>query len=88
MQGEESGPRVPSWIETQAAPMFGMIAGSENGLTRSGPRSISVFLGESAVIPAELALGRDRVARIAVAQLGGAERSRHASSVAPGDQAP
>ena len=42
VQGDESGPRVPSWIETQAAPMFGMIAGSENGLTRSGPRSISV----------------------------------------------
>ena len=38
---EESGPRVPSSIETQAAPMFGMIAGIENGLTRSGPRSRS-----------------------------------------------
>ena len=34
---EPSGPRVPSSIETQAAPMFGMIAGIENGLTRSGP---------------------------------------------------
>jgi hypothetical protein len=39
---EESGPRVPSSIETQPAPMFGMIAGIENGLTRSGPRSIRV----------------------------------------------
>jgi hypothetical protein len=35
---EESGPRVPSSIETQPAPMFGMIAGIENGFTRSGPR--------------------------------------------------
>ena len=33
-----SGPRVPSSIDTQAAPMFGMICGIENGLTRSGPR--------------------------------------------------
>ena len=36
---EVSGPFVPSCIETQAAPMFGMISGIENGLTRSGPRS-------------------------------------------------
>ena len=36
---DESGPCVPSSIETQAAPMFGMISGIENGLTRSGPRS-------------------------------------------------
>ena len=35
---ELSGPFVPSCIETQAAPMFGMISGIENGLTRSGPR--------------------------------------------------
>ena len=40
---DESGPRVPSSIETQPAPMFGMIAVIENGLTRSGPRSISVW---------------------------------------------
>ena len=40
---EESGPCVPSSIETQPAPMFGMIAVIENGLTRSGPRSISVW---------------------------------------------
>ena len=33
-----SGPFVPSSIETQPAPMFGMIDGIENGLTRSGPR--------------------------------------------------
>ena len=39
---DESGPLVPSSIETWAAPMFGMIAGIENGLTRSGPRSRSV----------------------------------------------
>jgi len=39
---DESGPRVPSSIETHAAPMLGMIAGIENGLTRSGPRSLSV----------------------------------------------
>ena len=38
---ELSGPCVPSCIETQAAPMFGMISGIENGLTRSGPRSSS-----------------------------------------------
>ena len=31
------GPFVPSSIETQPAPMFGMIDGIENGLTRSGP---------------------------------------------------
>ncbi len=36
-----SGPRVPSSIETQPAPRFGMIAGIENGFTRSGPRSRS-----------------------------------------------
>jgi len=35
---EESGPFVPSSIETRLAPMFGMIAVSANGLTRSGPR--------------------------------------------------
>jgi hypothetical protein len=39
---EDSGPRVPSSIDTHAAPMFGMICGIENGFTRSGPRSISV----------------------------------------------
>ena len=33
-----SGPFVPSSIDTQPAPMFGMIDGIENGLTRSGPR--------------------------------------------------
>ena len=38
---DESGPCVPSSIETQPAPMFGMICGIENGLTRSGPRSLS-----------------------------------------------
>ena len=38
---DASGPRVPSSIETQAAPMLGMIAGMENGLIRSGPRSSS-----------------------------------------------
>jgi hypothetical protein len=39
---EASGPFVPSSIDTQPAPMFGMIAGMANGLTRSGPRSMSV----------------------------------------------
>ena len=34
-----SGPFVPSSIETQPAPMFGMMLGIENGLTRSGPRA-------------------------------------------------
>ena len=33
-----SGPFVPSSIESQPAPMFGMMLGIENGLTRSGPR--------------------------------------------------
>jgi hypothetical protein len=37
-----SGPRVPSMIDTQPAPRFGMIDGIENGFTRSGPRLISV----------------------------------------------
>ena len=41
VHSDVSGPRVPSSIETQAAPMFGMIAGIESGLTRSGPRSSS-----------------------------------------------
>jgi hypothetical protein len=41
VHSDVKGPRVPSSMETQAAPMFGMIAGIENGLTRSGPRSIS-----------------------------------------------
>ena len=36
--GSSAGPCVPSSIETQPAPMFGMIDGIENGLTRSGPR--------------------------------------------------
>ena len=39
---EVSGPRVPSSIETQPAPRFGMIEMIEKGLTRSGPRSFSV----------------------------------------------
>ncbi len=38
-----SGPLVPSSIETQPAPMFGMIDGIENGLTRSGPRVRSTW---------------------------------------------
>ena len=33
-----SGPFVPSSIDSQPAPMFGMMLGIENGLTRSGPR--------------------------------------------------
>ena len=41
VHGAPSGPFVPSSIETHAAPMFGMISGIENGLTRSGPRSSS-----------------------------------------------
>ena len=36
---DERGPRLPSSIETHAAPMFGMICGIENGFTRSGPRA-------------------------------------------------
>ena len=36
-----SGPCVPSSIETQPAPRFGMIAGIEKGFTRSGPLSRS-----------------------------------------------
>ena len=39
---DSSGPRVPSSIETQPAPRFGMIDGIEKGLTRSGPRVVSV----------------------------------------------
>ena len=39
---DESGPRVPRYIEIQPAPMLGMICGIENGLTRSGPRLSSV----------------------------------------------
>ena len=39
---EESGPLVPSSIDTDPAPLFGITAATENGLTRSAPRSISV----------------------------------------------
>ena len=42
VQGALSGPRVPSSIESHPAPRLGMIAGIENGLTRSGPRASSV----------------------------------------------
>ena len=42
VHSDESGPRVPSSIETQPAPMLGMMQGIANGLTRSGPRSLSV----------------------------------------------
>ena len=41
VHSESSGPRVPSSIETQPAARFGMIWTIENGLTRSGPRSLS-----------------------------------------------
>ena len=41
VHSEVSGPRAPSSIETQAAPMFGMIAVIASGLIRSGPRSRS-----------------------------------------------
>ena len=41
VHSDVSGPRVPSSMETQAAPMFGMIAVIESGLTRSGPRASS-----------------------------------------------
>src|SRR5437773_8847496 len=44
---EESRPFMPSSIETQAAPTFGMIAVIEKGLTRSGPRLISVSQASS-----------------------------------------
>ncbi len=42
VHSEARGPFVPSSMETQPAPMFGMIAGIANGFTRSGPRSLSV----------------------------------------------
>ena len=42
VHSDDSGPRVPSSIDTQPAPMFGMMHGIANGLTRSGPRWISV----------------------------------------------
>ena len=42
VHSDDSGPRVPSSIDTQPAPMFGMMQGIAKGLTRSGPRSISV----------------------------------------------
>ena len=38
---EDSGPCVPSSIDSQPAPRLGMMAGIENGPTRSGPRSRS-----------------------------------------------
>jgi hypothetical protein len=38
----DSGPRVPSMIETHPAPRFGMIDGIANGFTRSGPLWMSV----------------------------------------------
>ena len=41
VHSESSGPCVPSSIETQPAARFGMIWTIENGLTRSGPRSLS-----------------------------------------------
>ena len=67
-----SGPFVPSSIETQPAPMFGMIDGIENGLTRSGPfvRSTSVAL----LVAVQAAdAGRDRRA-VAVGRLGDVRR--------------
>jgi hypothetical protein len=42
VHSDESGPRVPSSIDTQPAPMFGMMQGIANGFTRSGPREMSV----------------------------------------------
>ncbi len=42
VHSDDSGPRVPSSIETQPAPMFGMMQGIAKGLTRSGPRSFKV----------------------------------------------
>ena len=42
VHSDMSGPRVPSSIETQPAPRFGMIDGIANGLTRSGPLFSSV----------------------------------------------
>ncbi len=42
VHSDQSGPRVPSSIETQPAPMFGMMQGIAKGLTRSGPRWIKV----------------------------------------------
>ena len=39
-----AAPSCPSSIETQPAPLFGMIAATENGLTRSAPRSSSVSI--------------------------------------------
>ena len=42
VHSDQSGPRVPSSIETQPAPMFGMMQGIANGLTRSGPRASNV----------------------------------------------
>ena len=42
VHSESSGPFVPSSMETQPAARFGMIWTIENGLTRSGPRELSV----------------------------------------------
>ena len=41
VHSDSRGPRVPSSIETQPAARLGMIWTIENGLTRSGPRSLS-----------------------------------------------
>ena len=44
-----SGPRVPSAIDISAAPMFGIRAVTQNGLSRSGPASNSLRCAISSV---------------------------------------
>ena len=59
VHSDDSGPRVPSQIDTQPAPMFGRIDGIENGPTRSGPFSQRI-LWQSWKLFRPADAGRDR----------------------------
>ena len=60
---EESGPFVPSSIETRLAPMFGMIAVIENGLPRAGPRSLRVSHASSNDVTPPIAVAKETPTR-------------------------
>ena len=72
-----SGPRVPSAIDTSAAPMLAIRAVTQNGLSRSGPASKSLAWAISCVFSPPMPVPIEQPIRAASAAM-----SRSASATA------